>query len=83
MKDTYVSPALGLKYSHEKLMERYKHQVLNAKNQRHNEVLEKFKERAKPMDHEELHRRQIEYSATRMQKKEERDAKMHKQVISI
>lgn len=80
MKDTYVSPALGLKYSHEKLLERYKHQVLSAKNQRHQEVLEKFKDKAKPMDHEELHRRRLEYSATLMQKKDERDAKVQKHV---
>jgi hypothetical protein len=82
MKDTYVSPALGLKYSHEKLMERYKHEVLSAKNERHREVIEKFKEKAKPMDHEELHRRRLEYSANLMQKQEERDSRMHKQVAA-
>jgi hypothetical protein len=82
MKDTYVSPALGLKYSHEKLLERYKNQVLTSKNERHKEVLEKFKEKARPMDHDDLNRRRLEYSATLMQKMEERDARVQKQVIA-
>lgn len=80
MKDTYVSPTLGLKYSHERLAERYKHEVLSAKNERHREVIERIKEKSKPMDHDELYRRRVEYTATLMQKQEERETKIQKHV---
>lgn len=80
MKDTYVSPALGLKYSHEKLLERYKHEVLASKNARYQEVIEKFKEKAKPMDHDELYRQRIEYVSNRLQAKKERETKADQKV---
>lgn len=80
MKDTYISPALGLKYSHERLMERYKNGVLAAKNERYMEVLQNVKDRAKPMDHEELYKQRLEYVSNRMQKKKEREADREKNV---
>lgn len=80
MKDTYISPALGLKYSHERLLEKYKHGVLAAKNERYMEVLQQVKERAKPMDHDELYKQRLEYVLNRMQKKKERDDQREKNV---
>lgn len=82
MKDTYVSPTLGLKYSHEKLLERYKSQVLSAKNARHQEVLEKVKDKNRPMDHDELYRQRNEYVSNRLQVKKERELKAEQNVSS-
>ena len=82
MKDTYVSPALGLKYSHEKLLEQYKQGALAAKNARHQEVLEKVKQKTRVMDHDELYRQRIEYVSNRLQSKKEREMKAEKNVSS-
>lgn len=80
MKDTYSSPALGMKYSHEKLMERYNKEFLAAKQERHREILEKIKDKTKPMDHENLHKHEMEYMSNKMKEKELRRAEMERQV---
>ena len=81
MRDTYVSPAIGLKYSHEKLMEQYNKKVIASREERYREVLSKIKERAKPMDHEGMHKFESEYLSKRMKHREDRNEEIKKQVF--
>lgn len=83
IKDTYVAPSIGLKYSHEKLLDNYKKRILAAKNEHHREILEKIKEKARPMDHEQMAKRELEYMSNRMKDNERRQADMERQAYEF
>lgn len=80
MRDTYASPALGLKYSHEILQEKYAKHVLAQKEARYKEILDAIKQKAKPIDHEGLKKHDADYMATRMRKKEQREEEIRRHV---
>lgn len=82
LKDTYVSPAIGLKYSHEKLLDRYNKEILGSKQERYREILEKIQEKAKPMDHELLNKHEMEYVSNRMREREVRHNEIRQRVLS-
>ncbi len=80
LKDTYASPAIGLKYSHEKMLDKYNREVMGVRQDRYREILEKIKDRAKPMDHDLLHKHELEYVSNRMREREERQAEIRMRV---
>ena len=82
LKDNYVSPAIGLKYSHEKLMDRYNKEILGNKQERYREILDKIKEKAKPMDHDLLSKHEMEYVSNRMREREIRHGEIKQRVHS-
>jgi len=80
LKDTFVSPAVGLKYSHEKIMDRYVRQTLASREDRNKEILDKIKDRARPIDHDLLNKHEMEYLALHMKDRQAREEKTKQRV---
>lgn len=83
MKDSYISPAVGSKYSHEKILDRYNSDVMSARQDRYREILEKIKEKVRPMDHEDIKKHGLEYLSSKVKQREVRNEESRRQVISI
>ena len=82
MKDTYASPSIGLKYTHEKLLDKYNKSTLGAKQDKYREILEKIKEKARPMDHEMMKKHEMEYVSHRMKEREVREEEIRQRVFA-
>jgi hypothetical protein len=83
LKDTFVSPAVGLKYSHEKLMDRYVRETLASREDRNKEILDKIKDRARPIDHDLLNRHELEYLALSLKERQAREEKTKQRVSEV
>ena len=80
LKDTYSSPVIGLKYSHERMMEKYNKEVLGARHEKYREILEKIKEKARPMNHDQIHKHEMEYMSNRIKERDLRQSEVERQV---
>lgn len=83
MKDSYVSPAVGSKYSHERIMDRYNSSVMSARQERYREILEKIKERVRPMDHDDIRQHGLEYLSSKVKQRELRQEEARRHVRAL
>ena len=83
LKDSYVSPAVGHKYSHERMLDRYNSSVLSSRQERYREILEKIKERVRPMDHEDIRQHGLEYLSSKVKQRELRQEEARRHVRAL
>ena len=80
MKDTYIGPNVGLKYTHEKILDKYNNTVLSARQDRYKQILENIKDRTKPMDHSNIKKHNLHYSSLKVKLGEERSEEVKSRV---